>query len=201
MRSSKTDENSRRPRQDSGNSARTSLSSASPARSLSERRGRDQRCQPSPGRPRGYRRSHASTMQGSPPISSCWTVMESSAPAELLTPTTLIRPKMPPGCAEHWTRCSTVALPIPRRRLQLDALSSGERERVAQKACAKARWWRCHRRLVADALIRRYSCRVHSPYESQRWRSSALPQRRLRAAAPGKPERRGQGQGDHEVTA
>jgi uncharacterized protein (DUF488 family) len=38
-------------------------------------------------------------------------------------------------------------------RSALDRLQASARERVACVMCAEAQWWRCHRRLLADALL------------------------------------------------
>jgi uncharacterized protein (DUF488 family) len=35
----------------------------------------------------------------------------------------------------------------------LDRLTAGARERATAIMCAEAAWWRCHRRLIADALL------------------------------------------------
>ena len=35
------------------------------------------------------------------------------------------------------------------------------RERVTTVLCAEAQWWRCHRRLIAEALTVRGSCVLH----------------------------------------
>jgi uncharacterized protein (DUF488 family) len=37
----------------------------------------------------------------------------------------------------------------------LDALQALGRERPTCVMCAEAQWWRCHRRLIADALVAR----------------------------------------------
>jgi uncharacterized protein (DUF488 family) len=41
----------------------------------------------------------------------------------------------------------------PEFKLALARLQQGARERVVCVMCAEAQWWRCHRRLLADALV------------------------------------------------
>ncbi len=38
-------------------------------------------------------------------------------------------------------------------KLALQRLQHGARERAVCVMCAEAQWWRCHRRLLADALL------------------------------------------------
>jgi uncharacterized protein (DUF488 family) len=41
----------------------------------------------------------------------------------------------------------------PEFREALDRVMAGARERSTSMMCAEAQWWRCHRRLIADALV------------------------------------------------
>ena len=50
-------------------------------------------------------------------------------------------------------------------RQALSALEEEARRRRTAVMCAEALWWRCHRRLISDALLVRGWCVVHVPQE------------------------------------
>jgi uncharacterized protein (DUF488 family) len=51
-------------------------------------------------------------------------------------------------------------------RVALSELERGARERRTCVMCAEAQWWRCHRRLISDALVGRGWTVLHLGVES-----------------------------------